>query len=63
MKCENKRKKKGKRVLLVFGERNLAKRIIKNDKNLRWIQVQIREREKSLETFEKMSLKRSRSDF
>ena len=28
MKCENKSKKKGKRVLSVFGERNLAK---KND--------------------------------
>ena len=26
MKCENKNKKKGKRVLLVFGERNLAKK-------------------------------------
>ena len=35
MKCENKSKKKGKRVLPVFGERNLAKRMIKNDKNLR----------------------------
>ena len=53
MKCENKNKKKGKRVLLVFGERNLAKRMIKNNKNLRWSQVRIREREKSLETFEK----------
>ena len=29
MKCENKNKKKGKRVLPVFGERNLAKRMIK----------------------------------
>ena len=41
--------------------------MIKNDKNLRWSQVQIgereREREKSLETFEKVSLKRSRSVF
>ena len=36
MTCENKSKKKGKRVLPVFGERNLAKRMIKNDKNLRW---------------------------
>ena len=55
MKCENKRKKKGKRVLSVFGERNLAKGKIKNDKNLRWSQVRIRERErereKSLENF------------
>ena len=54
MKCENKSKKKGKRVLLVFGERNLAKRMIKNDKNLRWSQVRIGERErreKSLENF------------
>ena len=32
MKYENKSKKKGKRVLLVFGERNIAKRMIKNDK-------------------------------
>ena len=46
MKCENKNKKKGKRVLLVFGERNLAKRMIKNNKNLRWSQVRIRERER-----------------
>ena len=63
MKCENKSKKKGKRVLLVFGERNVAKRMIKNDKNLRWSQVRIGRREKSLETFEKVSLKRSRSVF
>ena len=46
MKCENKNKKKDKTVLPVFGERNLAKGMIKNDKNLRWSQVQIREREK-----------------
>ena len=51
IKCENKNKKKGKRVLLVFGERNLAQRIIKNDKKLRWSQVRIGEREKSLENF------------
>ena len=51
MKCENKSKKKGKRVLPVFGERNLAKRMIKNDKNMRWSQVRIGEREKSLENF------------
>ena len=63
MKCENKSKKKGKRVLPVFGVRNLAKRMIKNDKNRRWSQVQIGEREKSLETFEKLSLKRSRFVF
>ena len=63
MKCENKSKKKGKMVLPVFGERNLAKRMIKKDKNLRWSQVRIGEREKSLETFEKVSLKRSRSVF
>ena len=61
MKCENKSKKKGRRVLPVFGERNLAKRMIKNDKNLRWSQVRIREREESLETFEKVILKKSRS--
>ena len=46
MKCENKSKKKGKRVLLEFGERNLTKRMIKNDKNLRWSQAQIGERER-----------------
>ena len=33
MKCE-KEKKKGKRVLSVFGERNLAKGKIKNDKKI-----------------------------
>ena len=32
MKCENKNKKKGKRVLSVFGERNLAKGKIKKKK-------------------------------
>ena len=63
MKCENKSKKKGKRVLPVFGERNLAKRMIKNDKNMRWSYVRIGEREKSLETFEKVSLKMSRFFF
>ena len=46
MKCENKNKKKGKRVLPVFRERNLAKIMIKNDKKLRWSQVRIRERER-----------------
>ena len=51
MKCENKNKKKGKRVLPVFRERNLAKIMIKNDKKLRWSQVRITEREKSLENF------------
>ena len=63
MKCENKSKKKGKKVLPVFGERNLAKRMIKNDKNLRWSQVRIGEREKSFENFEKVILKKSRSIF
>ena len=63
MKCENKNKKKGKRVLPVFRERNLAKRRIKNDKNLRWSQVWIGEREKTWETFEKVFLKKSRFVF
>ena len=36
---KKKNKKKGKKVLSVFGERNLAKERIKNDKNLRWSQV------------------------
>ena len=48
MKCENKSKKKGKRVLLEFGERNLAKRMIKNGKNLRWSQDRIGERGKKI---------------
>ena len=56
MKCENKNKKKGKRVLPVFGERNLAKRKIKNDKNLGWSQVRIVEREKTKKTFEKVKI-------
>ena len=47
MKLENKNKKKGKKVLPTFGERNLAKERIKNDKNLRWSQA--RERERKLE--------------
>ena len=38
MKCENKSKKKGKRVLLEFVKIK-AKRMIKNDKNLRWSQA------------------------
>ena len=64
MKCENKSKKKGKRVLLEFVKIK-AKRMIKNDKNLRWSQAWIgeREREKSLKTFEKVNLKRSRFVF
>ena len=37
--------------------------MIKNDKNLRWSQVRIGEREKSLDTFEKVILKKSRSVF
>ena len=53
MRCENKNKKKGKRVLPVFGERNLAKRMIKNDKNLRWSQVRIGERERERERVRK----------
>ena len=59
MKCENKSKKKGKRVLPIFGERNLAKKMIKNDKNLRWSQVRIGERErerKAQKTFEKVKI-------
>ena len=36
MKCENKSKKKGRKVLPVSGERNFAKRMIKKDKNRRW---------------------------
>ena len=63
MKCENKNKKKGKRVLPVFRERNLAKGKIKNDKNLRWSQVWIKEREKTWKTFEKVFLKKSRFMF
>ena len=51
MRKKKQNKKKGKRVLPVFGERNLAKRMIKKDKNLRWSQVRIGEREKSLENF------------
>ena len=51
MKWENKNKKKGKRVLPVFGERNPAKERIKNDKTLRWSQVWIGERERKLENF------------
>ena len=54
MRCENKNKKKGKRVLPVFGERNLAKRMIKNDKNLRWSQVRIGEREREREKLRKL---------
>ena len=59
MKCENKSKKKGKKVLPVFGERNLAKRMIKNDKNLRWSQA---ESEREREKLRKL-LKKSRSIF
>ena len=59
MKCENKNKKKGKRVLPVFGKRNLAKRMIKNDKNLRWSQA---ESEREREKLRKL-LKKSRSIF
>ena len=64
MKCENKSKKKGKRVLPVFGERNLAK---KNDQKRQKSKVEPspnrREREKLRKTFEKVILKKSRSVF
>ena len=63
MKCENKSKKKGKRVLPIFGERNLAKKMIKNDKNLRWSQVRIGEREKSSEKLLKKWFWKSQNQF
>ena len=62
MKLENKNKKKGKKVLPTFGERNLAKERIKNDKNLRWSQA--RERERKLEkTFEKIAFEKVKIHF
>ena len=63
MKCENKSKKKGKRVLPIFGERNLAKKMIKHDKNLRWSQVRIGEREKSSEKLLKKWFWKSQNQF
>ena len=55
---------KGRRILPVFGKRNLAKRMIKNDKNLRWSQVRIgeREREREREKLRKL-LKKSKFVF
>ena len=63
MKSENKNKKKGKRVLPVFGERNLTKEKIKNEKTLRWSQVWIGEREKTWKTFEKNCFWKSQDPF
>ena len=50
-------------VLLALREENLAKILEENDKNLMWSLVWIGEREKSLRTFEKGELNKSRSDF
>ena len=52
----------------VYGERNLARNQEENDKNLLWSLVESerereREREKSLKTFEKGELNKSRSYF
>ena len=46
-----------------LGEKNLAKNSEENDKKLMWSLVRIGEREKSLKTFEKGKLKKSRSYF
>ena len=62
MKCENKNKNKGKRID-IWREQPCKK----NDKKRQKSEVEPssnrREREKSLETFEKMILKKSRSYF
>ena len=53
MKHENKCKRKGKRVLSALEEKNLAKILEENDKNLIWtLDRSKREREKNL--FEKV---------
>ena len=36
MKSENKYKRKGIKVLPAFGEKNLAKRMVENDKKMDW---------------------------
>ena len=47
-----------------YGERNLARNQEENDKNFLWSLVESeREREKSLKTFEKGELNKSRSYF
>ena len=48
-----------------LGEENLAKNLVENDKKLtiELVQVEEREREKSLKTFEKGELNKSRSYF
>ena len=52
--------------ILALGEENLAKNVVENDKKLMIELVRVgereREREKSLKTFEKCELNKSRSD-
>ena len=49
MKSENKCKRKGIKVLLALGEKNLAKRMEENDKKIDWSLDRIVQREKKVE--------------
>ena len=56
MKSENKCKRNGIKVLPALGEKNLAKRIVENDKKSYWSLDRVVWKEKKLKTFEKVSL-------
>ena len=49
--------------ILAYGGRTLARNLVENDKQLMIELVRVGEREKSLKTFEKGELNKSRSDF
>ena len=49
--------------ILALGEENLEKNLVENDKKLMIELVRVEEREKSLKTFEKGELNKSRSNF
>ena len=50
---ENKSKRKGIKVLLALGEKNLTKNVVENDKKSSMEPCQVEEREESLKKFKK----------
>ena len=52
MKRENKCKRKGKKVLLALKEKNLAKSLEENDKNLIWTLDRLKRKRTFLKKFE-----------
>ena len=56
MNNENKLKKKGKKVLLVYEDKNPWRNLGENDKNLAWNLRPIEEREREREAFESFEI-------